>query len=307
MTQPALSADITGETLTIDNISVTDVTCNGDAGGTATVIVSGGSAPYSYEWSTGVTTTVNMLTNLAGGNHSVTIIDALNNSVIQNFTITEGTPIEATVTEEATVYLGYSPTSYTWIGVEEVLGGEAPYTYEWNTGETTQNIHVCPTETTTYTVTITDANGCSTTADVVVNVVDVRCGHHGHHNKVKICHKGKKTICVPWQAVRGHLRHGDTLGGCDSDANEIQITNLRVFPNPFRNNLNVKFSSTMDADVDLAVFNRRGRKVFQTALSITKGKTQTKLNLSKLRHGTYFLKVVINGKVKKIRHLIKRK
>ncbi|MBL4642447.1 MAG: T9SS type A sorting domain-containing protein [Flavobacteriaceae bacterium] len=223
---------------------------------------------------------------------------------MQNFTIAEGTSLEATVTEGATVYLGYAATAS--ISVETITGGSAPYTYEWNTGETTQSIEVSPTETTTYTVTITDANGCSTTADAIVNVVDVRCGHHGHHNKVKICHKGGRTICIPWWAVRWHLWHGDTLGGCDSDPNEVLITNLKVYPNPFKRHLHIKFNSTMDADVDFTVFNHRGKKVFQRTLSITEGDTKTKLNLSRLRRGYYYLKVVVNGEVKKIRHLIKR-
>ena len=304
LTQPTLSANISGDTLTLEDLSVTDATCNGSTDGSVVATVSGGSAPYSYQWSTGQTTTENFLNNLEGGNYSVTIVDALNNSVMQNFTIAEGTSLEATVTVGATVYLGYAATAS--ISVKTITGGSAPYTYEWNTGETTQSIEVSPTETTTYTVTITDANGCSTTADAIVNVVDVRCGHHGHHNKVKVCHKGGRTICIPWWAVRWHLWHGDTLGGCDSDPNEVQITNLKVYPNPFKRHLHIKFNSTMDADVDFTVFNNRGKKVFQRTLSITEGDTKTKLNLSKLRRGYYYLKVVVNGEVKKIRHLIKR-
>ena len=306
LVQPVLSATITGDTLTIDDISVTHVTCNGIADGSVVATISGGSAPYSYAWSTGATTTENFLNNLTGGDYSVTIVDALSNSVMQNFTIAEGTPIEATVTQGATVYLGYTPAATATITVETITGGNAPYTYQWNTGETTQSIEVSPTETTTYTVTITDLNGCSTTADALVSVIDVRCGHHGHHNKVKVCHKGRKTICVPWWAARWHLKHGDTLGGCNSDSNEVQITNLKVYPNPFKHHLHVKFNSTMDADVDLTVFNNRGRQVFRKSLSITEGDTKTKLNLSKLRRGYYYLKVVVNGEVKKIRHLIKR-
>ena len=306
LTQPTLSANITGDTLTLDDISVTDATCNGATDGAVIATVSGGSAPYSYQWSTGATTTGNFLNNLAGGNYSVTIVDALNNSVMQNFTIAQGTSLDATVTEGATVYLGYAPAATTSISVETITGGSAPYTYEWNTGETTQSIEVSPNETTTYTVTITDSNGCSTTADAIVNVIDVRCGHHGHHNKVKVCHKGRRTICVPWWAARWHLKHGDTLGGCDSTTNEVQITNLKVYPNPFKHHLHVKFNSTTDADIDLTVFNNRGKKVFKKTLSITEGTTKTKLNLSRLRRGYYYLKIVVNGEVKKIRHLIKR-
>jgi hypothetical protein len=50
-------------------------------------------------------------------------------------------------------------------------GGSIPYTYSWNTGETTQNINSCPTSTTTYTVKITDSGGATatTTATVIIN------------------------------------------------------------------------------------------------------------------------------------------
>jgi len=51
------------------------------------------------------------------------------------------------------------------------FGGTAPYVYLWNTGATTQNITACPTSTTVYSVTITDAASAtaSTTATVTVN------------------------------------------------------------------------------------------------------------------------------------------
>ncbi|MFY0630181.1 MAG: T9SS type A sorting domain-containing protein, partial [Flavobacteriaceae bacterium] len=310
LTQPTLSADITGNALTLDDISISDETCDGANDGSATVTVSGGTAPYSYEWSTGVTTTSNVLSGLEGGDYSVTVVDALNNFVMQDFTIAEGATLDVTVTENQTVYYGYPPAANTTIGVEQIVGGSAPYTYVWSTGETTQNIHVCPTDTTTYTVTVTDANGCSTTANVVVNVVDVRCnhGHHGHYGRkhfVKVCHKGRKTICIPWWAAKWHLWHGDTLGGCDSEPNQVEITNLKVFPNPFKRHLHVKFNSTATANVDLLIYNHRGALVFQKALTVNEGQTKTKLNLSHLKRGRYYLKAVVNGEVKRIRHLIK--
>src|SRR5690606_32901898 len=45
-------------------------------------------------------------------------------------------------------------------------GGTGPYTFAWSTGATTSTIPVSPEETTLYTVTVTDANGC-TDADVL--------------------------------------------------------------------------------------------------------------------------------------------
>ncbi len=47
------------------------------------------------------------------------------------------------------------------LDVATLSGGTAPYTYLWSTGETTESIMVMPSITTTYTLTVTDASGCS--------------------------------------------------------------------------------------------------------------------------------------------------
>lgn len=51
-------------------------------------------------------------------------------------------------------------------------GGSAPYTYLWSNGETTQSISVCPQETSTYYLTITDALDCTATSQAQVVVED---------------------------------------------------------------------------------------------------------------------------------------
>jgi hypothetical protein len=49
-------------------------------------------------------------------------------------------------------------------------GGTGPYTYSWNTGETTQNINPCPASTTTYTVKVTDSGGGTATTTATVTI-----------------------------------------------------------------------------------------------------------------------------------------
>ncbi|MBK9552661.1 MAG: gliding motility-associated C-terminal domain-containing protein [Saprospiraceae bacterium] len=52
-------------------------------------------------------------------------------------------------------------------------GAGAPYTILWSTGEDTPNITVTPTINSTYSVTVTDANGCEDVDDVIVSVSGV--------------------------------------------------------------------------------------------------------------------------------------
>ena len=66
----------------------------------------------------------------------------------------------------------------------------------------------------------------------------------------------------------------NTLGGCDSNDEDIRITNLKVYPNPFRHNLFVKFTSNSSADINLTVFNHRGKSVFNKSLTIQEGQNE---------------------------------
>jgi hypothetical protein len=128
--------------LTLNEITATNVTCAGEQNGTATATVSGGITPYSYLWSDGQTTAT--ATGLIGGSYSVIVTDALGNTLTNEVAITEPMPLEYTKTDDATVYYGYAPESCTTISISTVSGGMAPYTYSWNTGETTNGITVCP-------------------------------------------------------------------------------------------------------------------------------------------------------------------
>ena len=62
--------------LNIDLNTKTNLLCNGATTGAASVTVSGGTSPYSYAWSNGVTSTSESATNLAAGTYTVTVKDA---------------------------------------------------------------------------------------------------------------------------------------------------------------------------------------------------------------------------------------
>ncbi|MCB0360412.1 MAG: hypothetical protein KDD44_12275, partial [Bdellovibrionales bacterium] len=39
-------------------------------------------------------------------------------------------------------------------------------------------------------------------------------GHRAKHLDTPVCHKSKRTLWLPENAARAHLRHGDSLGVC---------------------------------------------------------------------------------------------
>ena len=139
--------------------TASNVLCNGQASGTATVTTVGGTAPFSYAWSPMATNTP-ILNNLAAGTYAVTVTDVNGCTSQTTVTITEPTPLVATsiATDEL---LGSDGTA-----TVNVSGGTAPYTYNWSSGG------IGATETGlvagVYTVNITDANGCLEVVEVTV-------------------------------------------------------------------------------------------------------------------------------------------
>lgn len=146
----ALSATLTG----------TNATCNGGSNGTATLTVSGGVTPYTYNWGGGVTT--QNRTGLAAGTYTVTITDAYACTLTKSVTITQPTAISSTITTTNVSCNGSGDGTATLT----VSGGTGAYTYNWGGGITTQNRTGLSAGT--YTVTITDASSCTATKSATI-------------------------------------------------------------------------------------------------------------------------------------------
>lgn len=155
------TAVITEPTAVSGTISQTNVTCNGSNDGSAAVVPSGGTAPYTYLWSD--SSTAASTSNLAPGSHSVTITDANGCTATQSFTITEPTILTAVNggQSDVTLYGGNDGSA-----TVTASGGTAPYTYLWTNGATTATASGLVAGN--YTVTVTDANGCTATQTFVI-------------------------------------------------------------------------------------------------------------------------------------------
>ena len=153
---------ITEPTAIVVTPSQTNISCNGGANGSASVVVTGGTGVYTYAWapSGGTAATASGLT---GGTYTVTISDANLCQTTQSFTLTEPAALVATPSQTNVSCNGGSNGSAT----VSVTGGTGAYTYIWSpTGGTAATASGLAAGT--YTVTITDANTCQTTANVTI-------------------------------------------------------------------------------------------------------------------------------------------
>lgn len=144
------------------NATATDVLCNGDCNGTASVAPTGGVTPFTLAWSNGAfTPTIN---NLCAGSYSVTVTDANGATASQTVTVNEPPALTASMSAATGPCNGQGTATVT------AGGGTAPYTYLWSPGgQITPGLNLLNPGT--YTVTVTDDNGCTATATAVINPV----------------------------------------------------------------------------------------------------------------------------------------
>lgn len=143
------------------NATATATDCNGGSDGTASVSVSGGTAGYSYAWfpsgSSGSTAT-----GLSAGNYTVTVTDANGCTTSATATVTQPVAIQLTTSSTPSACSASNGSA-----TVNVNGGSAPYTYSWSSGGSV-NATANNLPAGSYTVIVTDANGCTNSASAVV-------------------------------------------------------------------------------------------------------------------------------------------
>ena len=139
--------------------------CFGASDGSIDLNVSGGTGPYTYDWNNDDLDGLEDPIDIPAGFYSVVITDANNCTITETLTIEE--PMGVVVSAITSDFGGFNITcSDATDGSIRIVGtgGMPPYTYLWNTGDTTDEIEDLAAGT--YQVEITDANGCTTTESV---------------------------------------------------------------------------------------------------------------------------------------------
>ena len=161
-TSSTVLTDPAGMTLTA---STTDATC-GNSDGSASVSATGGTSPFSYQWDDPSLQTNATVVGLAAGGYSVTVTDANGCASISSASVNDvgGPTVSISASTDATCG-GCSDGSAS----ASATGGSAPYVYSWNDPGLQTSATAIGLAAGTYTVLVTDTNGCSGVANVTIN------------------------------------------------------------------------------------------------------------------------------------------
>lgn len=198
-------------------VTLTSVNANcGQADGSASATVSGGTPPYVYSWTSGGNAATE--NNLSAGSYDVTVTDGKGCTVTQ--TITVGNNPAGTLSVSLISNVSCNGGNNGELSAT-MTGGAAPFTYSWN------SVPVQTTATATnltagnYTITVTDANGCMLTDNGTVteptaliisaNTTNVLCysGNDGTLNGT--ANGGTTPYTIDWTYTSSGNSVGSTL------------------------------------------------------------------------------------------------
>ncbi|MCB0844847.1 MAG: T9SS type A sorting domain-containing protein [Bacteroidetes bacterium] len=296
--------------------NITEASCAGNDGGVS-LNIQGGSAPYNYAWSSGETTQIIM--SKAAGDYTVTVTDASGCSFELPVRIPQKPQPNVVVSVDGATCNGDNDASITTY----VAGGATPYTYNWSNGATTKDIsNVAPGA---YTLSVTDADGCSISQFVNVSepgvlgasatmdspdngtnngqaTVEVTGGTHPYTyawntNPVQTTATAKDLIAGTYDVDITDYNGCTTTAQVTVDSNvgiedllKAGINSLNVYPNPSKGAFTVDVKLARMDDVAISIYDVNGR----IAHRFTKSKVSMfaeQVNLQNVAAGIYTLKI----------------
>ena len=157
------------DSLTVAIDSIVNASCKGDCDGSVAITPMGGVGGYSYVWDHPNATEDTILSDLCSGEVNAQITDGNGCLAFANIFIGEPNELIVSIADSSDVFCNEGSSGWALV---QITGGTQPYSIQWNdaiaqTTDTAKNLVAG-----TYTVTITDANGCSDSADVTIEQPD---------------------------------------------------------------------------------------------------------------------------------------
>ena len=229
------------------NATVNDISCNGETDGEIVAVGSGGTSPYTFGIDGGALGGSGTFSGLSAGTYTITVSDDNGCTNDVDYTVNEPAPISASYTS--------TPSSGSDGSIDlTVSGGTAPFTFAWTgpSGYTSTDEDPTGLAPGNYTVTITDANGCTfdlTNVNVTSNL---------------------------------STNEFDDLGG------------ILIFPNPSSGVINIQLTN-YDASTSFEVLDITGRAII--ANSYFENQIAT-VDLSNFADGVYYFRITQNSEIR---------
>jgi gliding motility-associated-like protein len=277
--------------------SATSVTCKGSGNGSTSVVATGGTPVYTYLWSP-VGGTAATTSSLSGGIYTVTVTDANGCSQVTSVTVNESTALlNSGITNNIAVTCKGSKNGTLTV---TPTGGTLPYTYNWTPAGGTAST-ASGLAGGTYTVTVKDKYGCSTTTTALVNEstlalnvvmtqnTPVTCKGSSNGTLVATPVGGTSPYTYNWSPVGGN---GRTASGLSGGSYTISVTDqygcdttlvAKMFESATRFNANIAstipVTCTGSSDGSIVVSATGGTKAYTYSWSPIGGSSLTASNL----------------------------
>jgi hypothetical protein len=287
---------------------VTNVTCNGGADGMIDLSVNGGSPGYLYFWSNSALT--EDISGLSSGTYSLTVTDSKGCTETASFNVTEPSPILLSVVTT-------DPYCNGGMGLIDlsVNGGNPAYTYSWSNSSTTEDINAMAG---TYSVTVTDANGCTATTNAALTEPNAITLSQTHTNASVLNNDVSIDVSVsggtpPYLYSWSNGATTEDLSGLSTNTYTLTVTDasgctdtisvfidisigiinpntsaemITVYPNPSNGNIFIRHSA--NDQLTLVIYDMSGRILSQEKLK-EESTSEVQLDLSS---GAYLLRVM---------------
>lgn len=291
-------------------ISTTPVSCFGVCDGSASIVISGGTTPYSILWNN---SSINdTITGLCATEYTVIINDNDSNVFYDTVNIAGPAQLDAFATSTAILCNGDSATV-----TVSATGGTSPYTGTGNFKHPAG----------TFFHIVTDINGCtSDTASITLTEPSALSGTlssttsngSGSGTATVVVTGGTSPYNYLWSnnsqdSVTATGLNPGTVSITVTDANNCTfsgtvdivlgiafnefVSSFKAFPNPNNGDFSIEINSSLNENYLMTVIDMKGQMVYQEQISNSNGKTVFPVSLGRERKGIYIIQILSNEDV----------
>jgi len=303
----------------IANIVATDETGTDFNDGTAEVVISGGTSPYTYLWSNGEIT--KKIKNLSPGTYKVVATDSNGCSIEKEVEVKKHDAVILGLNVEINNVSCFGESDGS-IEIKDVANAVLPITINWNNGSDTKKIDGLKAGV--YEVEITDVENNTVTKEfvisqpdeILISLVSSKNIENGEPGSIEISTNDVGNYTYSWTGPNGFIANSENLEnltnsgcynlivteivtGCMKEdtfcietitgTKDISSNNIKLYPNPANDMLMIDFSNQEAREANISIFNLEGKEILKR-LKTTKQKVVI-VDVKFIMEGIYFVKI----------------